>query len=1322
MRVRHRGLIAFALCSLPVLVANGLPAPGGHPRPGRSGAGDASLADGLTPRNGRCTDCHKGIEEIHPGYALSCVDCHGGDHTAVVKEKAHVLPKQALPGDERVLPEGFEPEWQRFRNPANLRSAKKVCGTCHDHAVDNVLKSLHATTTGHLGDGYYEHGLSRSKRPTFGVFPIKDEDGQVPDKALRAVTQVPPFSTGAAKDQIATHYTDLARKACMQCHLWSSGRAVRGRVGMDGDYRGEGCAACHVPYAEDGRSKSNDATIDKLEPGHPLQHRFTSRIPTDTCVRCHTGDASIGLSFRGMAHLVPGQPAGPDVPGTTGKLQNGVFYIQDRDLTPPDVHHQRGMHCIDCHTQNDVMGDGNLWPQMDHAVEIECTSCHGTPEKVSDLMTSKGHRVANLQREGDAYHLVSKVTGKKHRVVQAAHVVDPKRPEYNPRAAEAMTGAHKRLECYTCHSGWNVDFFGFHFDRNEQFTQLDLLSGRRTPGRVTTQEKVFATFNQLRLGFNHEGMVAPYMVGFSTIGSAHDASGKTLLHQALPVTAAGISGVTLVPHQTHTTRPEARTCVECHRSPATWGLGSVNFRLTREFAFAITGRGLWAIAIDAKTPSRTAPVADLVIEGEPRALCLRVDPATARSTHAYVACADGSLCTVDLRNPVLPRLLAQDKKQFADPRRLIAQGDWLFAADGIGGVLVYDLDKPDKPKLAAALPTVQAQGLHLAWPWLLIADGPGGLVIADVQAPQRPVATSHVDLNRVASAPNEARDVTALFQYSRTTALDPLGERMGRSRARHLAFVAAGLDGVRIVDFTEPSRPVLLLGRDQDRAFTGDRADVRGVAINTQFDLGSQGGGIKSQERDWLFVLSDQGADQARQTRVAAYDVNDPVRPKRAQGNPRVYGGNGRLSLFRAYNAPFLQHFVVAAGAGGTAHVCDSSRMATGLQDLTTWDDLQDVRDLCFEEIAFDRLMDERGRWEKDISHEDCRYLTREEVLAVLKAPLEKPTQTPPQPQNAAQPTVANDLAQLIQGQFTTFDADQDGSMTRKEFAGSDRQFAQMDKDKDGKVTPAEFAASEVAQRFLKTAYQNRIEPRARVTAESLAPFRLALLARFDPDHDGKVARADWTGTDQGFQSLDVDGSGILDKQDLAEARALQPPAPPPLPEYRGELPAPEELLRRLDKDNDGKLGKAELERFKDLLPFLLLFDANMDGALDRSELQRLHDAIMQRRTAQDRTRQRPQPYAVPFDQWDKDKSGRLELPEWQGPRQVFERIDQNRDAAVTREEVARYVKMVTGEDFVSRFDLSSDGKVTAEEFGGPEGAFQRADRNGDSVVTKADK
>jgi hypothetical protein len=968
------GLLTAALAA--VLLAP-MPAPSAR---GRSGAAAAEVQNG-------CVDCHAGIEAMHPWFELSCTDCHGGDASARDKERAHVPPTQPVPRDERVLPRNHDLPYLRFVNPSNLRVADQVCGDCHGDLVSHLEKSLHGTTTGHLSDGFYEHGISKQKHPNFSIFPVQDRDGRVGPNAIAATVQVPGFQA-RARDRIDTHYADLPRKACMQCHLWSEGRAIDGRLGLDGDYRGEGCAACHVTYDDDGRSRSGDPTIDKAEPGHPREHRLTSRIPTSTCTRCHYGDASIGLNYRGMAQLVPGQPAGPEVPGTTATLLNGTFYIQDPDLTPPDVHHARGMHCIDCHTLADTMGDGDIHPNMDFAVEIECTSCHGTIDRPSDLMTSRGRRVPNLHRDAQQqYWLISKVTGRRHPVKQARDVVDRTHPHFNARAAAAMTLQHQRLECYTCHSGWNPNFFGFHFDRNEQFTQLDLISGQRTPGRVTTQEKVFATFSQLRLGWNHEGMVAPYMVGFSTIGSAHDKDGQTVLHQSVPITASGLSGVSLIPHQVHTTRPEARTCVECHRNPVALGLGSANFRLARAFAFAVDAAGLWTIAIDPKTPARTMPVADLPLPGRPRALALVADPARMDATHALVAGDDGVLRTVSLRNPVAPRLAASSKKLLLDPRRMLAQGDRLYVADGAAGVQIFDLADPERPKPLGVLPTVEARGLALAYPWLLVADGPGGLVIADVADPAAPRVLATVDLNGESGQPNDAVDVTTLFQFSRPRAAGK--DRITRTRPRHLAFVACGLDGLRIVDFTEPGQPLLLHGRSADRALRFDRGDVRGVAINTMFDLGSQGGGLKSQERDHLYAYAEVGRDGDRQQQLRVFDVTDPLQPRPVpRASPRIYGGTGQVRVVRIYNAPFLQQFALAPGAGGAGTLVDVSRPATGAQVAAVWDGINGLRDFALEEFAFDRLVDENGRWLKDISHANCRYLTRDELLAVLRAPV----------------------------------------------------------------------------------------------------------------------------------------------------------------------------------------------------------------------------------------------------------------------------------------------------------------------------------------------
>src|SRR5690606_3574007 len=132
--------------------------------------------------------------------------------------------------------------------------------------------------------------------------------------------------------------------------------------------------------------------------------------------------------------------------------------------------------------------------------------------------------------------------------------------------------------------------------------------------------------------------------------------------------------------------------------------------------------------------------------------------------------------------------------------------------------------------------------------------------------------------------------------------------------------------------------------------------------------------------------------------------------------------------------------------------------------------------------------------------------------------------------------------------------------------------------------------------------------------------------------------------------------------------------------------------------------------------------DTNRDGRLDRRELTRLVQAVDRELLARQRGDARPEPFRVPFAAWDRNRDGRLEAAEWQQRRDLFPRIDSDRDAAVTPEEVRRYVLSVQGTAFVERFDLDGDGRVTAAEFGGPNGAFRRADRNGDGAVSAADR
>ena len=69
-----------------------------------------------------------------------------------------------------------------------------------------------------------------------------------------------------------------------------------------GDYRSSGCTGCHVVYANDrspyhsgpyaehgnqGFAANPDPVIPKGESGHPIEHKFTSAIPSSQCMNCH---------------------------------------------------------------------------------------------------------------------------------------------------------------------------------------------------------------------------------------------------------------------------------------------------------------------------------------------------------------------------------------------------------------------------------------------------------------------------------------------------------------------------------------------------------------------------------------------------------------------------------------------------------------------------------------------------------------------------------------------------------------------------------------------------------------------------------------------------------------------------------------------------------------------------------------------------------------------------------------------------------------------------------------------------------------------------
>jgi Ca2+-binding EF-hand superfamily protein len=1227
---------------------------------------------------------------MHPGQELSCVDCHGGNNTTRNKFESHVQPSRQRPDDERVAGETEDLRWRRFVNPMDLRIVDRTCGGCHPDEVSKLESSLHGTTAGHLSDGYYEMGLLKKKGSRFSIFSVSGigiEEGEV-----EKLVQIPGFRTDRDEELLGTHFADLARKECMQCHLYSQGRAVRGRVGFDGDYRGEGCAACHVSYATDGLSDSADRKALRTEPGHPLRHTMTRAPTTDTCVSCHYGDASIGLNFRGLSQLPPGAPGGPDIPGTTNTPLNRTFYIEDGEMTPPDVHHERGMHCIDCHTLSDVMGDGELHGQMEYGVEISCEGCHGSFDREASLRTERGAAIENVRREGDEVWLTSKVTGARHPVTQVKHLVDPTHAKYKPAAARAMTGDHAKLECYACHAGWNPNFLGFHFDRNESFTQLDLISGKQTPGRVTTQEKVFSTWKSFYAGWNEAGRIAPYMTGFSTMGSVSNKEGERFIDQEMPVTAAGLSGMTMIHHQTHTVRPTSRSCVECHRSPATWGMGSENFRLARQLAFVADERGIEVVALNRAALANSVPLAKVILP-DVTAIEILADGLQGFAQYLYAAEGGRGVHTIDVRDPAHPR--RTDFEASAGPKDLAVAGDHLYVADGIGGLRIYSLEDPAEIELVSVVPMYDASAVHVQWPWAYVADGPGGLVIVDIRAPIAPRVISATKLNVNPIIIDAAIDLDLIFQYSRPLPRDSnrMADEDTRTEARNIAAVIDLERGLFLVDVTEPSAPEVIFPRSRGRSQRAGNRIYRGIEVISHVDLAEAQGGTRTRERDYAYLLTERiRADGDSTSSLAVLDISDPMRPETV-GTVRAGDATEMLTLASFYNTPFLQTvlFYPNDEGVGTIDVSISSEPV----ELASLPGIRGAYVIAVEEFPLDAMRSPNGSALKDVSHPESRWLYLSEIERVLSVSAEE--------LGYEEGGIDEGPGMTARMHFARVDKDRNGWIDGKELSGA---LETADENSDGRVTLAELAqfAGVFETGFSEAAgpesvfLQTRVDEDGDITRllDGIDPYA------FDTDDDFALDREE---TESAFfAALDLDGDGRVTRSELSRY-----PGNRRRMRYGGA--GAEEMFAKEEQARDGSLSRRE---------FILLDEEWIAIDLDRSGEVALRRPVTRRELREGMVPAPPEwplrreivyplPPGTTSEQllafWDADGDGAISRREAKFGEELWRVLDPDDSGSLSRYEIdritgrtVRFGVDVCADSFEDRWDWDGDGRVEEDE------------------------
>ena len=277
-----------------------------------------------------------------------------------------------------------------------------------------------------------------------------------------------------------------------------------------------------------------------------------------------------------------------------------------------DIHLEKGMHCIDCHFEQDSHGNGKLYGETRNAVEIDCVDCHGTIQQRATLITSGtaapkgGTNLAGLRTPWQERRFYWKTTasisarcwrktksGKWCRCSTpsrraAQHYSEKSRlaktiqqdgqtwgdaPAKDSPAESKLAHPNSKMTCYTCHSSWTPTCFGCH---------LSMTANQRMPmlhnEGLTTRNWTSYNFQVLRddiyiLGIDGTvtgNRVAPVRSACAVLVSSQNNDRDWLYYQQQTISSEGFSGQAFSTFVPHTVRAkETKGCTDCHVSAPT---------------------------------------------------------------------------------------------------------------------------------------------------------------------------------------------------------------------------------------------------------------------------------------------------------------------------------------------------------------------------------------------------------------------------------------------------------------------------------------------------------------------------------------------------------------------------------------------------------------------------------------------------------------------------------------------------------------------------------------------------------------------------------
>ncbi|HVT43221.1 MAG TPA: hypothetical protein VMT00_02415 [Thermoanaerobaculia bacterium] len=604
-----------------------------------------------------------------------------------------------------------------------------------------------------------------------------------------------------------------------------------------------------------------------------------------------------------------------------------------------DIHLERGMHCVDCHFSRDSHGDGQMYGEYGSAIEIECHDCHGTASAHTNLKTSgpaapRGGTDLRMGTTPFGQRRFAWVAGKlfqrsmvnrgmEWEVVQVRDTVTPGHARFNPQSHYAKTvrnsagsvaHADQKMTCHACHTSWMTSCSGCHLPQEQNVrSEMQHYEGTETRNYASYNPQVIRT-DAFMIGISGSvkgGRITPVRSSSALVISSTNQLRQRIYIQQPPISAPGYSSQAFNPHVPHTVRTkETQRCSSCHLTEANdnnaWmaqlllqGTGVVNF--IGRFAWVATGeKGFEAVAVTEWDEPQAVIGSSLhrIVYPDFHAAHLKREKELAEGYHHHAH----------------------------DARSLQLRGEYLFVANGEGGLEVYDVANVDnkdfserivsapvsplgqrtyvKTKFASAvaLPTTmpvdptrvtqfipenQEQPLHPLYRYAYVADREEGLILVDV--------TTLTD-----------GDPANNF-LTRALTFNPGGVLNGASSITVAGrWVLVGSDaGLVIVDVGEPLTPKILSTLPEIESPT---------AVAVQFR--------------YAFVTDAKG--------LRTIDITDPIRPRLAATLPLAGARNLYLARTYAY---------IAAGPNGVV-IADIERPEKPFVDQVLRDDLHDVNDV----------------------------------------------------------------------------------------------------------------------------------------------------------------------------------------------------------------------------------------------------------------------------------------------------------------------------------------------------------------------------------------